>query len=478
MNLLAPAGGYRIPDVCFQISQIRHTCAQVFDHITSICLRCVSPKQVIRPESHLETVRDVACKIRLNLGFRIWSVFNRCCSAKEGIQYTKILSVLSAGEQLKEPEKEALAHILSRAYIHRNYFAKFDYVVYATRNSQVSKQHCDLKDLFGLCDLQTFKCLIIKLMGLTKIKDINEFSALTSDQKLTISDVNLLIGITSFKEFLQKLKSNGVIVNNDLVSRVSQLEEVAAHPFFDQLKQLCLESRKAGMIFLGDYHTFEALNGNSFDSTTIVQRLFMGRICHIGIYVQPEGKPLHLSHVGRFPNLGHAIIPIKSPLTLPFSNPIALNIRSLIPTTLPEEQREAIVHAFNAEFQRLAMEEHPEFPLAEADRHLLMLIQGHKARVPKPLDKVEFPSKNTPLMCSAYVGFIFLKALQKLNKILERQGLQERIAHPFGEDENLMNMDILRLLYLWKRVKVIDLVPVDKRIVRLFSINDVISLKA
>jgi len=45
-------------------------------------------------------------------------------------------------------------------------------------------------------------------------------------------------------------------------------------------------------------------------------------------------------------------------------------------------------------------------------------------------------------MCSAYVGIAFLKAVQKMNKVLEEQGVKEQIPHLFGEHENLMNLDI------------------------------------
>ncbi len=146
-----------------------------------------------------------------------------------------------------------------------------------------------------------------------------------------------------------------------------------------------------------------------------------------------------------------------------------MDIKPLIPPHLPETLKQTLSEVFDAEFKRVALEEHPELPLADNKEYLSMLMFGHKMFKSQRLEDVKFPSPNTPTSCSTYVAITFLKAIQKMNQHLEEQGLEERISHPFGEHENLMNMDILRLLYLWKEIKVLKPSPINKTLEKVFS---------
>lgn len=446
---------------------------KLFENISSIALSYLSPKQIIRPESYLETIREVAFKIQMTVVFkfcRLCPLFNRYALSNEGIEYIKALTILSTEHQeISEAEKITLEAVFSQADINKNCLNKFDFSIDFKKDPQVKRQHKILKDLFLLCDPEFFPHFKSKLQKLTQIKNIDVIAPFHEKEKLSITDVNILIGIDTVRGFLQKLNKNKIHGINPLMSKLDELDTFISHPFLDELKRLCLESRSSGMIFLGDRYSFQVLNGNDFDCIDAMKQLFMGRICHIGIFVNPEGKGLHLSHVNRITK-NHAVTPIKNPLSLPFSYSLSLDVRPLIPSSLAEEQKQKIVDVFFSEFQRLAIEEHSRLSLAGTKQHLKMLMMGHKTIFSQHLAQVDYPSKNTPVMCSSYVGIVFLKAIQKMNQVLQEQDLKERIPHPFGQHENLMNMDILRLLYLWKKLKVIKTSPLNEKLAKVISL--------
>ncbi len=72
-------------------------------------------------------------------------------------------------------------------------------------------------------------------------------------------------------------------------------------------------------------------------------------------------------------------------------------------------------------------------------------------------------------LCASYVGIIFLKAIHEVNLKLLALGYEEKIEHPFGEHEILDRVDIPRLLYHWKRLKVIKVVPINVFISKVFK---------
>jgi hypothetical protein len=476
MNFLNSILGYRFSSVLEVDFFSSKTYIQIFKSISSVALNYLSPKQGIRPESFSETVMEVAFKIRMNMTFKLWRVcllFNKQLLSIEGVRYVKILRMLTKDQlEILEAEKNALESLISSAR-NKNYLDRFDFFVASINDPQIKREHKILKDLFMICDPQFFSYFKAKLQGLIKIKNIDEINPLQEKDKLSITDINVVMGIDAAIDLLGKLNSNKIDVLGDINSKLEELQVFIHHPFFEELKRLCLESRSGGTIFLGDRRTLQVLNGQDFDCTGAMQQLFMGRICHIGIFVNPDEKGLHLSHVNRITK-NHAVVPIKNPLSLPFSYALSLDIRPLIPSSLSEEQKRKLVEIFFAEFQRLATEEHPELPLGETRQHVKMLIMGHKTVFAQNLAQVQYPYKNTPTMCSSYVGITFLKAIQKMNSILEKLDVRERIPHPFGQHENLMNMDILRLLYLWKQLKVIKPSPISEKLAKVISSTSVL----
>lgn len=444
--------------------------------VSRVALSYLSPKQFMRPDTFFETFSEVCCKMQTNLAFRLWkfsTLFKERIPSQLGVDYVNVLSILikqssKANQELLPSEHQLIDKIFSQISGDKNYLYKLDFFIAATHNDELKKQHKALKELFNIFAIDTFHNFKTKLQNLTEINVINEMNSLDKEQKLTLLDVNILINLPLLKPLLENLKNNEIKGAEDMYLKLIQLENLTLTPFFAELKRLCIESRPPGTIFLGNRLTIQVLNGSDFDCTTAMQQLFMGRICHIGIFVNPEGKGLHLSHVNRITKT-HAVMPVKNPLTLPFSYSLTIDIKPLIPISLPERKQQELIEVFSKEFQALAQEEHSELPLAATKQYLKMLILGHKSVYSQTLEKVTYPSKGTSTMCSTYVAIIFLKAVQKMNKVLEEQGFQERIPHPFGLHENLMNMDILRLIYLLKKLNLIKSSPINETIAKVFQ---------
>ena len=467
MSYLSAISGYNFPSVRAVFSS--NTYIQAVKNISTIALNCLSPKQSVRPDPLSETVRETAFKLRMNLAIIFWKIgvlFSKQLLSKEGEQYLKVLTTLATDKELAEPETAAVNLLFSKIN-DKTYLDKFDFIVASSTDFQVKKQHKILKDLFTLCDPTFYSNFKDKLKKLGQLEDLEQSAPLPEKEKLSLEDINALIGIDLAKSLLKKIKGdlNGV---DSILSKLSELERLLSYPFFDKLKRLCLESRPSGTFFLADKRTIQLLNGYDFDCAGIIHQLVFGRLCHIGIFVNPEGKGLHLSHVNRITK-NHAVVPIRNPLVLPFSYSLRLDISPLIPASLSAEKKEELAGIFLAAFQQLASVLHPELPLAGAKSHVKLAIMGHKTIFSQQLAQVEFPPANTPTMCSTYVGIVFLKAVQKMNQVLESQGILERIPHPFGEHENLMNLDILRFVYLLKSLGVAKMMPADEKLSKFFS---------
>lgn len=453
--------------------------------VATTAMNHLSPKQSVRPDNFSETIKEVTSTLQTNFAFRLlefYALFNEHIPSKAGADYLNALSVLETQSSAESPwisikEKQILDALFSQAVEEENCLDIFDFFVASTQDPKLKKQHKVLKEIFIICGSPFFDDFKGKLQNLARIQNINEMDSLPEHEKLTVGDINILMGISSAKTLLTNLKSNWINGTEELCSRLIELAALSESPFFAELKRLSMESRSPGSIFLGDRHTFQTLLGQNFDYSWAMQQLFMGRICHVGVFVKPKGKDPQLSHVNRITK-NHAVRPVH-PLILPFSYSLTLDIKPLIPSHLPEKQQQELIDAFTTEFQRLAQEEHPELPLADfkTEQYLKMVIFGHKTISSQSLANVAYPPKGTPTMCSTYVGITFLKAVQKMNELLEEQGAVERIPHPFGEHEDLMNMDILRFFYLLTQLNVVHPTLMDETLAKVISSTSQLSLK-
>lgn len=446
--------------------------SRIFSTGATMAIQFLSPKQAMRTDMFYETFSAVSVKLQRNLSQKlrnITALFWKTHPTQRDVNYLEVLTFLSKGlladNKLSISAKQFLGELFAQSRVD-----EWDLLIEGT---PLVKQHDALKELFKTFNPKFFNDYKLKLQKLAQIEKIDEIDSLPEHEKLTVEDVGVIIGIPSMKTALENLKSTGIDRVEEMFSRLVELENLVQTPFFVELKRLCVENRPAGTIFLGDRCTVQVFTGQNLDCTYSMMHAAMGRICHIAIFVKPEGKGLHLSHVNLMTKT-HGVLPVKNPLTLPFSYNLSLDINPLIPSHIPASTRLKLNAIFNEEFQKIALEEHAELPLAESKQHFKMVLLGHKLFQSQSLESVALPAAGTPIMCSSYVGIVFLRALQRVNQKLADDGFEERIKHPFGEHENLENMDILRLLYLWKQLNLIRPTPLNATLAKVIHSTSIL----
>lgn len=438
-------------------------CSQGVSEFTLNAIHYLSPKQSVRSDFY-ETIKTVAFKAKTNVEYQLWKVskvFRGNIAVQEGAEYLNALALLktlsSDYRELTGEEKEVLNRIFLRAFEDKEFLSTFDFFVIAAKDHSLKKQHKSLKDLVSVCQSGTFQAFKNKLEKLVKIDDLQACDALSESEKLTVYDINIVVSLAT--PIMKNLTDNGIATDHVYFSKLLELDCLVADPFFEKLKQACLESRPSGTVFVGDRRTYQAIGFSSFDCAQTVQALFLGRMEHMGIYAIPPSQGLYLSHVN-FVDNHHSLLPVLSIFFQPFHIALTIDIKPLLSTNLPLEKQQEFADIFSEEFKRLALIEQPLIGLATTKEHVKLVALGHTAWRPHPLDKVDYPSTYTPTLCSSYVALTFLKAIQKVNEALYEQGL-EQIAHPFGEYENIENIDVLRLVYLLKDKKLIKPVMND-----------------
>lgn len=151
------------------------------------------------------------------------------------------------------------------------------------------------------------------------------------------------------------------------------------------------------------------------------------------------------------------------PLIAATGNFVELDIRPLLPPSIPNDRQAAMQKCFSDAFIRIASEQHPEVKLEW--KLALTFFFGHKSLFSQNLDEADFKADETQL-CSSYVAMVFLKAINELNRNLEEH---QKIGHPFGEHEIINRIDILRLLHHWKRLNVMRVVPIDPIVAKIIE---------
>lgn len=420
-----------------------------------VLIQFVSPKQSMRVEPLNETAIQFASQIksciRNNL-IRLSPIWPHTFSKIDIVHYVDALILImkvsstSDFENLDHYEVEKIRDIFILAP--EENLSRYDLYIHTREDKYLAKLHNILKDALNILDDRVYKPLQRKL-----IEWVSRPEQQNGQGKLNLNDFCIMAKVTNSIDLLKPFHTLPSV--SQAYERWTFLDDLLKRPFFDDLRTLCKQSRAPGTIFLGDYRTVHALNEANVSCVKSLTQLFMGRLCHIGIFVDSEEKGLHLSHVNLTTNT-HAVTPVRNPLILPFTFGLTLDIQSLIPTHLPEDLQESLKRIFSEEFQKLACQPRPELPLANSREHFNILIDGHYSPYPVPLDQLDYPPAGTPLLCSSYIGITFLIAIQRVNEALMEFGFDERIPHPFGEHEDLMNLDILRLLYLWQRINVIQ----------------------
>lgn len=427
-------------------------------------------KQSVRPDSCRETLSAVFSKAYEKFTFPLQLVkeaFNQTISAQEIESYMRVLSVLDNCNknpilEISEEEKNYLDQFFYEISSNPEYLDKFDHIISNSHSNSI-KNHIFLKQVVSVLDDTRHLSFSSKIQALSLI-NISDIPDLEEEKKLNLIDAYILSRISAINHFITLLKDKNIQNNEILQDRWNFIYQSIQSQFFTELTQSFIRSCSLPTVFIQDRNTNEAYYGKYYTLVKLIQQILMGRLQHVGILMESNNE-LQLSHIDY--EEGHCVEFFRNPLTLPFSFSLQLDITSLIPCSIQQEHYESLCQVFADAFHSYAREKQNN-PFARAHQQASVLL-GHKKINPETLEQVDFPSAETPLMCSSYVGIAFLKALQRVNKALDTLGYQERIPHPFGEHEDLLRLDILRLVYLWKTLKVIRQSPINEIIPKVFS---------
>lgn len=412
---------------------------------TRSVIEFLSPKQLMRCESFFELVGDFARHLTLNFSYKV----KRLLSPSQGAEYLKWLDAVNEKTFSDQIIKEIEALFF---YGSTEFLEQFDCFV---DSSTVERKelHKQFKTIFKICS-SSFK---EKLKRIRDIQDLESHPELLEEHKLNVEEVGLCGSFDLCKSFVQKLRDKGV---KDLEGIMDELGELIESSSLKKLREFCSSGLKEGSIFIGYKPTVEKIAGVALDSRQDVMNLFIGRLCHIAIVVKPENKSLHLSHINQMKK-GHSLTPLKNPLMTPYFFFIYLDIRKLLPETFDEQQIRQYSDSFNKYFRHFALVEHEKLLLSRPLDLFIRFFSNHKSWRSQSLQSVDFPQKETRMLCSSYVAIVFLKAIRSLNQDLQEKGFS--ISHPFGVHENIERIDILRLLYLWNELKIIQPIPVNPK---------------
>ena len=413
-------------------------------------LEQINPKQKVRPDSLWQTASSLFPRIREYAAFqcgKVFSLFNRT------VPQGHYLLALSAFEKLSSENKEppsdsetaALLDLFKGLMEKRKPVSSFDGF---SKNSNVIRNHLSLQRMLSIDDDAVFRALRTKIeslsLPLTEIKD-----------KLCLKDCLFISHSSAMKERIAALKELGVQGLDRLSERWEWIHTASDSALFQEIKKLCYEARPPGTIFIGDYEVYEAIEGRSIEWIKLIDRLFTGTMGHMAIFIKVGDHGLGLSHANMITGT-HSITKVRRPLFLPLSHGLKIDISPLIPRSLSNELQARLIQVFEEAFLRIASELHPELPLSSFPIRFRLI---HKQLAAEELNQIDFPPSGTPIKCSSYVALVFLKAVNEMNKALEKEGYSERIPHPFGKHEDWRKCDILRLIYLWNELKIVREIP-------------------
>lgn len=310
-----------------------------------------------------------------------------------------------------------------------------------------------------------------------KIEAIDEFSRQSIDSpfneenKLTPGDLRFLSVASVRTKTLEILNDFQIplLHSERLYEQWNGLSEINNSKTVKLLKDLCFEGYKSGRVFFYDWSFIEIRDFRPFAIPEIIKHIYYGRIPHASIVVKNSDDQPSLSHVNGATGT-HALHPIRFPALGALGNFVELDISPLLPLEVHSEEHKTILQQhFSERFIALASEEHSNIVLKA--KHLLTFFCGHKSLASHNLSEIEFTSNQTH-RCASYVGSIFLKAIYETNLQLEALGYKEKIPHPFGTHEIIDRVDIPRLLYHWKRLKIMKVVPIDLFVSKVFITSE------
>lgn len=455
----------------------------VKDRLTNCFLEVFSAKQTARPDSFITCCRQVIPYLKQALAQECWKVFfiakrflhiaddillendvlaiesiNRLEIAIENHQENEVI--------LSSKEIEVIEKFLSKPMTDSDYFKLDAYLIFVDK-AKLWKTLKSIKEIFKPVQENCVESIQKKMESIKKFSKESIDASFSEDSKLTPKDIRLLVVASARKKMLKALNHFQISCpySKELYDQWSELQELNDSETAQHLRDLCMEGYKCGRVFFYDWSFSQIRDFIPFGFMEAVKHVFYSRIPHVAIVVNDSNNQASLSHVNGATGT-HAIHPIRFSMLGALGNFVELDILPLIPSNVSLKHRTMLQKYFSDVFIRLASDKHPNIVIEW--KLLLTFIFGHKSLFAHDLSEVNL-NPNQSQLCSSYVGIIFLKAIHEVNQQLSILGYKEKIKHPFGEHEIIDRVDILRLLYHWKQLKIMKVVPVDVFVSKVFT---------
>lgn len=454
------------------------------DTLVNYFWKVCSAKQTARPDSMLTCCREVVPYLKQSLLQESWKAFFISNQIFNRVDETDFKKDVSAIEKLNELEKaiengqvgefsvtqqevEYIENLLIKIEL-REFYLKLNAYLSFVGKDKLWKTLKVCHELFKPMQEDCITPIQNKIKEINLLKEAPD-ALFKEKDKLTSKDIRLLTVALDRKKLLEALARFQIRFpyGEELRKRWITLEQINFNKDIQYLKDLCLAGFKSGRVFFYDWKFLEMRDFIPFGLIQSVKHVFWGRLIHVGIIVKGLDNQPALSHVNGATQ-HHAIHPIKFPFLGAFGNFVELDISPLISSKVSEEHKIALQTHFLESFIKLASKQHTDVPINGLSRLAATFVSGHKSLSAHNLSDVNLDSKESQI-CSSYVGIIFLQAIHEVNQQLFSLGYQEKIEHPFGSHEILNRVDTLRLLYHWKQLKVMKVVPIDTFIAKVFD---------
>lgn len=388
----------------------------------------------------------------------------------EGLKISLLaLQAIQALEMSTEPDispdqARHIASFLSEPLSDSEY-TKISAHLQFTGNGKLWRTLKGARELFLPTQTDSVKQLKTKMLAITKSLEEPIEAPFKTELKLTPQDLRLLTVAVKKRKLLSIFMEKGIscYFREFLFNAWGELENLCKSDVFDEISNRCERGYKPGLIYFYDWHFVEITDFYPLDLSWTIRHVLRSRIPHVGIIIEDDQRKPQFSHVNGAMG-AHGIHPINFPILGAFGNFGELDITSLIPQTVSENHHSQIKKCFSKAFIKFASELHPEVKL----EWNLTSILGHKRIATQSLSEVDLSAEESQ-SCSSYVGVIFLKAVNEVNKQLVELGYQEQIPHPFGEHEIVNRVDTLQLIYHWKQLKVLKVVALDAFVNKVFA---------
>lgn len=358
---------------------------------------------------------------------------------------------------LSDHEKYTLGRLLSKP-MSESEFDRLNAYVVSTRNEKLWKILKIARELLLPLDKHVFKSIKDKRSALEEFIKTSGGTGEYKGQKFDIQDMRVLIFASDRRDLLGKLMDAGVRFpyRDSLQDDWADMANFFAGDEMKKIKDAAVRGLKPGLLFFYDWKFIALRDFYRESAMTSIELILQGRIPHVGIIVRRENSP-YMSHLNGA--MGHHGFHPMGPFLATLGNLAKLDLSALIPPEIDVVHHKVLKKVFEEEFILVSGEDHPELKLKSGwfDRVNLKPYVGLASR---ELVDAGFKA-DEPLVCAGYVGTVFLKAIQAVNKKIIELGYTSTIAHPFGKHEIMDRMDIPRLLYHFQRLNILKVVPID-----------------